>query len=222
MVVHVGVVVLAVGLTAASSFAQRTELALTPGQSARFDGHSFQFLGLRTVTSPASQATQALVRIDGGGVFHPAVTSFGGGTSDPVGTPAIDSGFTGDVYLTFDATGAASQGGASAAQLFPGLSADGVAIGVVVEPLIAWMWVGGLLIGLGGLLALWPGGRRRPTDPASAPSPMVEAATGPAGADGAEPRSSRSEAEAAATAAPPASPDLLPDGDGVPVGADTP
>ena len=44
---------------------------------------------------------------------------------------------------------------------------------MVIEPLIAWMWAGGLLIGLGGLLALLPGGRRRPTDPASSPAPVV-------------------------------------------------
>jgi hypothetical protein len=48
-----------------------------------------------------------------------------------------------------------------------------VAIGVVIEPLVVWLWAGGLLIGLGGALALVPGSRRRATDPASAPSAMV-------------------------------------------------
>ena len=43
-----------------------------------------------------------------------------------------------------------------------------MAIGVVVEPLVAWLWAGGLLVGLGGLLALVPGSRRRATDPVSA------------------------------------------------------
>ena len=37
-----------------------------------------------------------------------------------------------------------------------------MAIGVVIEPLVAWLWAGGLLIGVGGLLALIPGSRRRP------------------------------------------------------------
>ncbi len=43
---------------------------------------------------------------------------------------------------------------------------------MVVEPLVAWMWAGGLLIGLGGLLAVSPGERRRPTDPVSG-APMA-------------------------------------------------
>jgi hypothetical protein len=51
-----------------------------------------------------------------------------------------------------------------------------VAIGVVIEPLVAWLWAGGLLIGVGGLLALIPGSRRRPTDPASASSDLVTGA----------------------------------------------
>jgi len=177
MVVHVGVVVLAVGLAAATSFAQRTELALAPGRAVAFDGHTFAFEGLRSVSTPAKHATEALVRVDGGGVFGPAVSQYGGPSSEVVGTPAIDSGALGDVYLTFDALG--GQGaGVSGAQATPGLAAGSVGIGVVVEPLLAWMWAGGLLIGLGGLLALVPGGRRRPTDPVSAPSPAVAAAGG--------------------------------------------
>jgi hypothetical protein len=39
--------------------------------------------------------------------------------------------------------------------------------------LVAWLWTGGLLVGLGGLLALAPGSRRRATDPVSAPSAMA-------------------------------------------------
>jgi cytochrome c-type biogenesis protein CcmF len=165
MVVHLGVVVIAVGITAATSFAQRSELELRLHTPAHFDGHCFVFEGLRTVRSPSRTATEALVKVDGGGIFHPAVTQFAGANSEAVGTPAIDSAFTGDVYLTFDAIG--GSGPATAAQEFPNLPKGAVAVGVVVEPLIAWMWAGGLLIGLGGLLALSPGRRRRATDPAS-------------------------------------------------------
>ena len=121
--------------------------------------------------------------MDGGGVFHPAVTQFAGANSETVGTPAIDSGVFGDVYLTVTEFGGV--GPATAAQPFPNLPAGAMAIGVVVEPLLAWLWAGGLLIGAGGLLALSPGRRRRPTDPVSstagrrgtverAPAPEVE------------------------------------------------
>jgi cytochrome c-type biogenesis protein CcmF len=170
MVVHLGVVVLAVGIIAATTYRQQTELALAPGHVVTFDGHRFEFKGLRTVVVPSKRSDQALVQVDGGGVFAPATTNFGGALST-VGTPAIDSGAFGDVYLTFDAVG--GQGATAGNQPIPNLPAGSVAIGVVIEPLLAWLWAGGLLIGLGGLMALVPGSRRRATDPVSAPSAMV-------------------------------------------------
>jgi cytochrome c-type biogenesis protein CcmF len=147
MVVHLGVVMVAVALAAATSFGHRSETVLRAGQTATVDGHTFEFLGLREVTTPASQATQALVKVDGGGVFHPAVTSFGS-SSEAVGTPAIDSGLKDDVYLTID-TLPVSRGGP-------------VTIGVTIQPLVMWLWVGGGVIISGCVLAVVPVGRRRP------------------------------------------------------------
>ncbi|MGP8058406.1 MAG: heme lyase CcmF/NrfE family subunit [Acidimicrobiales bacterium] len=184
MVVHLGVVVLAVGLVAATSFAQRTDLALRRGQVVDFDGHSFVYEGMRTVDTAQRRATEAVIRVDGGGPFLPAVSQYAGTASETVGTPAIDSSVFGDVYLTLDAIG--GQGPESAAQAFPNLPAGAIDAGVVVEPLLAWLWAGGLLIGLGGLLALVPGTRRRPTDPASGPAPVVQVA-GAGGGPGADP-----------------------------------
>ena len=103
MVVHLGVVVLAVGIIAATSYRHQAELALHQGTVVTYDGHRFEFEGLRTVTSPSRTAQQAVVKVDGG-VFTPATTSFGSALS-VVGTPAIDSGLFDDVYLTFDAVG---------------------------------------------------------------------------------------------------------------------
>ena len=181
MVVHLGVVVLAVGVIAATSFRHQGELALHKGEVVTYDGHHFEFEGVRTVSSPSRTAQEAVIEVDGG-TFTPATTSFGGALA-VVGTPAIDSGLFDDVYLTFDAVG--GLGNASGNQAIPDLPAGSVAIGVVIEPLVAWLWAGGLLIGVGGLLALVPGSRRRATDPASAPAPLVTDA--PPGGRGEDP-----------------------------------
>jgi cytochrome c-type biogenesis protein CcmF len=169
MVVHLGVVVLAVGVIAATSYRHEAELSLHRGEAVTYDGHRFQFEGVRAVTSPSRTAQEAVVRVDGG-VFTPATTSFGSGLA-VVQTPAIDSGLFGDVYLTFDAVG--GLGNTSGNLPINNLPRGSVAIGVVIEPLVAWLWAGGLLIGLGGALALVPGTRRRATDPSSAPAPIV-------------------------------------------------
>jgi cytochrome c-type biogenesis protein CcmF len=198
MIVHLGVVVLAVGLVAATSFRSQTELALREGQVVHYDGHTFVFEGIRTVDTPQRLATEAVIKIDGGGLFYPAVSKYGGPQSEAVGTPAIDSSFLGDVYLTFDAIG--GTGPTTGATAFPNLPSGSIAVGVVIEPLLAWMWAGGLIVGLGGLMALLPGSRRRSTDPVSAPARVVLQSPAVASAPR---RSSPREADARRTSSPP-------------------
>ena len=95
------------------------------------------------------------VRVDGGRVFAPALTQFPFATQ-AIGTPSVHTGLREDIYLTL-----------SAAAEKPG---DPAVIGVAVQPLVMWLWIGGGLMAFGTLLAAWPGRRRRlPTMPASAP-----------------------------------------------------
>ena len=164
MIVHLGVVVLAVGIVASTSYVQRAELTMVPGRTVSFAGHTLTFQGFRTVSTPSKTATQVVIKVDGRGVFTPGISQFAGRASEPVGTPAIDSGAFGDLYLTFDAMG--RRGGVSGAQVTSGLPAGAVVIGAIDEPLLSWLWAGGLLIGLGGLLAFIPL-RRRKTPPAT-------------------------------------------------------
>jgi len=53
---------------------------------------------------------------------------------------------------------AVGQGTVSGPQVASNLPTGSVAIGVTVEPMIYWMWIGGFVVGLGSLLSLW---RRR-------------------------------------------------------------
>jgi cytochrome c-type biogenesis protein CcmF len=156
-------VIIAVGLAAATAFGHRTEVALSPGQSATFAGHRIQFVGTRTVKTPSRSAFQAVLKVDGGGSYLPAITQFGAGSQD-VGTPAIDASWRDDVYLTIDATAT---------------SGSQLTFGVVVQPLVMWLWVGGALLVFGSVLSAVPGRRRRPTDPVSAVPDSVASATGP-------------------------------------------
>ena len=110
-------------------------------------------MGTRTITTPSHRTAQAVLRVDGGGVFTPGISQFGTGTR-PVGTPAIDSSLTSDVYLTINSI--PDRGGIWT-------------FGVVVQPMVMWLWIGGALIIVGSVLSAVPGRRRRPTDPVSAP-----------------------------------------------------
>lgn len=151
MIVHLGVVVIAVGLAGAMSFGHRTEMTLRQGQTAHFDGQTLTYTGVTTFSNPQRSGVSASIVLNGSAVMHPAITQFGP-DSEGVGTPAIDSGALNDVYLTLASSPANGNGP--------------VTIDVIVQPLVLWLWVGGLIAAIGSLLAMLPARRRTPTRPA--------------------------------------------------------
>ncbi len=155
MVVHLGVVVMAVGIVVSTSYTTRSEVTLATGQQTLLEGHTIAFRGFATVTNSLEHQTELVVSVDGHAV-RPAITTFNGRSSQPVGTPAIDSTLLRDVYVTFDAVG--GTGGTSGAQVATNVPAGSVVLGVTVEPLLSWLWIGGLMIGVGSALSF---GRRR-------------------------------------------------------------
>ncbi len=153
MIVHLGVIVVAVAFAASSGYSRRGEFRVTAGETIQFGGHSFTFLGIRDVTYPEKFSRKADIRIDGGDVYSPAWQRFNN-QGQFVGTPSVRTGLTGDIYLTFK----------------PPEDANGpVSIQVLLSPLTLWLWVGGGIMAVGTVLAAFPGRRRRPTDPVSAP-----------------------------------------------------
>ena len=91
MIVHLGVVIIAVAFAASHSFAGSTQLSLKPGQTGFFHGHRFTYLGTRSVTTPTHSAIEARVRIDGGQVYAPAISDYPF-ASEEIGTPSVRSG----------------------------------------------------------------------------------------------------------------------------------
>src|SRR5690606_1297885 len=73
-----------------------------------------------------------------------------------VGTPSVKTGLLEDVYLTLQQAPAEDEGRTAA-------------IRVIVQPMVTWLWIGGVVMLAGTVLALFPGRRRRPVDPVSAP-----------------------------------------------------
>jgi cytochrome c-type biogenesis protein CcmF len=162
MIVHLGVVILALGIVTSTTYVRRSEVTLATGQSTVVDGQLVSFSGFRNVTDPLETATQLRVDVDGHRLW-PAVTTFNGRGGTTVGTPAIDSNLARDVYVTFDAVG--GNGNTSGAQVENNLPSGSVVLGVTVEPLLAWLWLGGVIIGLGSALTFF---RRRYGDEAGA------------------------------------------------------
>ncbi len=159
MVVHLGVIMIAVGLAASNSFTHSATLELTQGEVVSWGDHTFELVSVteRTNDRESERVLAAQVRLDGGSIQEPAITTYLNIGQD-IGTPAVDTGFVKDVYLTLEP---GTEAGATSAT-----------IRAFVKPMIMWLWLGGLLMALGTVLAAFPGARRRrPTDPVSAPIP---------------------------------------------------
>ncbi|MEA2972303.1 MAG: cytochrome c-type biosis protein CcmF [Actinomycetota bacterium] len=172
MIVHLGVVLVAVGFAASSSFGHSHQFRLAPGESARLAGHTVTYLGFDIVDQPNKRTFRARVRIDGGKVYAPALHQFPG-ASLAIGSPSVRSGPIDDVYLTLVAAPDSTAANPTAV------------IGVNIQPLVAWLWMGGAVMGLGTLLAAWPRDRRR--RPEMGAEPESPAATVAEGGDAVEP-----------------------------------
>lgn len=155
MVVHLGVVIIAVAFAASSSYVRQAEFTLQVGQSAEFSGHTLTFEGTNSKQESAKNVQQALVRIDGTGPWAPALNKFANG-SQTIGTPSVRSTLTDDVALSVID--------------IKGTDAPVLTLRVTVQPLIIWLWIGGAVMAIGTLLAVFPGRRRNPLDPVSAPT----------------------------------------------------
>jgi cytochrome c-type biogenesis protein CcmF len=160
MIVHVGIVVIAVGIAAAGSFASRTFVTLLPGQSVAIDGHVVRLVNVKAFSQPSRSGDEAIVQVDGRGELAPAIDTFRG-TTQEVGTPAFTSSLFEDVYVAPNTLSA-----------IPG--SKSATLQIVVQPLVSWLWIGGAIVAGGALLAALPGRRRRPTDPSTLAMPELE------------------------------------------------
>ncbi len=156
MIVHLGVVLIAVGMTASGSYLRDQEFTLKPGESATLGRHQVTYEGLSIVERPEKRSYVAAVRVDGGQVYQPSFNVFRA-AGQSVGEPSVRSSLRDDVYLTLE-------------QPLPEAAGDPATLRVIVQPLVVWLWIGGALMAGGSVLAAFPGRRRRrPTDAVSAP-----------------------------------------------------
>jgi cytochrome c-type biogenesis protein CcmF len=153
MIVHVGVIVIAVALAASNSFTHSQELFLKTGTPAYFSGHSFELIEIVEETTDRAISVKALISIDGGKAYAPAITKYTK-VGMNIGTPSVKTGILGDIYLTLEPPVKQDSGEAL--------------IKVFIKPLLVWLWIGGFLMAIGTLLAAFPGRRRKPTDATSA------------------------------------------------------
>ncbi len=162
MIVHIGVVLVAVGLVAADAYKVDRTVSLEVGETATVNGHTFTYLGGDGDQNSRRIRIWADIQIDGEDVYQPATTLYRE-QGVVVPTPSVRPGFSEDLFLVTDAVQEPGQP---------------VRLRVVIRPMVTWIWTGGMLMFAGTVLAVFPGRRRRGTEPVSVvSSELAEQAT---------------------------------------------
>ncbi len=145
---HIGVIMVALGITASSTYRTEREVTLKPGQFVEVGEFRVRFDSVTASREPhrdviraqltAFRGNRELARMDPRLNFYIV-------RQEPVTTPAVRSTPKNDLYINLLAF---AQDGSTAT------------LNVIIEPLVYWIWLGGLVVAIGGVIAALPPRRR--------------------------------------------------------------
>jgi cytochrome c-type biogenesis protein CcmF len=153
-VVHFGVVVTIIGITVSSNFAVEKEVRLARGEVVHVGDYDLRYDGSRALNEVYRQVvwTDFTVERDGRHVTKLAAgKSFHPNEQQPIAQVGIRSTLWEDLYITL---GAVEPDGSAAT------------LKVMVNPMVMWIWLGGLIITFGALITIIPS-RSAKVSPAS-------------------------------------------------------
>ncbi len=172
-VVHAGICVMAIAISVSATGASQASAALGPGASMAIGGYAITLD--RVVEEPMREdprvtELRAELHYSGtrSGAVSTALRSYPNSTT-AIATPGVRTFPNEDLYLTL-------------LQADPGTGT--ATIQAFLNPLVAWIWLGGFIVVLGAAFAAWPERRRVlapastavPAEPLAASSPSVEGA----------------------------------------------
>ncbi|HQU14614.1 MAG: c-type cytochrome biogenesis protein CcmF [Chromatiales bacterium 21-64-14] len=139
-IAHFGIGVFVLGVTLTSTGSLEKDVIMAPGNTVTLAGYTFQFDGVRPLKGPNYTATQARVPVfrDGRQValLHPQKRVYVVQTS-PMTEAGIQPGLFRDLYVSL---GEPQDNGAWTLRIY-------------YKPMVRWIWIGSLLMALGGLVS---------------------------------------------------------------------
>jgi cytochrome c-type biogenesis protein CcmF len=142
-IVHLGIVLIAVGVTGSSIYQDEVQVALEPGERIDVQGYTLDYQDFVSEELPDQQRFTAVVDVHKGArrvaTLRPE-KDFHWNVEQWVTEVAIHSTLRQDLYL-----------------ILAGFEASGLAsFRILINPLVAWLWVGAGALLLGGTFAWWP------------------------------------------------------------------
>jgi cytochrome c-type biogenesis protein CcmF len=158
-IVHLGVLLLALGIMGSQLFSTSVESTLAPGESMEIRDYVLTFRGLEETTNPDSAKVTGTLDVTRGGNAIGSIESskrYEGQRDEPVTDAGIRTTPKEDLFV-----------------ILGNWTEDGEAtFKVFINPLIMWIWVGGGVIVAGALIAFWPDAREESRVPVRRRQPV--------------------------------------------------
>jgi len=140
---HIGVIIAVIGVAFTSTLSIERDVALRIGETVNVQGYDFELTDLRETRGSNFDATQAEVTVTKKGkevtILHPEKRTYIISTM-PTTEAAIDANLMRDLYVAL---------GEPIAE-----GSNQWAVRIYVKPLIRWIWLGAIIMALGGLLSM--------------------------------------------------------------------
>ena len=149
-IVHIGIILLAIGVVGSSLYDVEKEATLMPGESMTIKNYTLIYENMDNYETESKTVVTTTLSVYNQGKFIAKLTPekyFHRSYEQAVTEVAIRSTLLEDLYV-----------------ILIGWDEDGTtAFKVLVNPLVNWIWIGGIVVVLGGLIAFWPDRRRLPS-----------------------------------------------------------
>lgn len=148
-IVHACVVIAFIAIAVSSSNRQTTELHFQKGQTQQASGFDLTFLGVEERQEPHRASTVAKFAVSRNGkqvaALEPRMNHYER-MREPIGSPDVYTTAAGDLYI-------------SLSNIDP--SVETASVTVFASPLVVWIWISVIVMGLGALFGLIPARRER-------------------------------------------------------------
>ena len=140
LLAHIGVAVFVVGVTLVRAYGTEKDVRMEPGQTVELAGYTFRFAGIGEIDGPNYVAARATIEVTRNGkhekTLYPEKRVYNV-QQMPMTEAAIDSGFTRDLYVA----------------LGEAVTPTAWVVRVQHKPFVDWIWLGCVIMAIGGIFA---------------------------------------------------------------------
>ncbi len=148
-IVHIGVVLTYVGITGSSAYKIEKQVTVKEGETFTIGDYTLKYEKFTTYPTKSKIVTAAVIPVYKDGkkidILTPEKNIHFKNSEQPVTEVSIHWNMKEDLYI-----------------ILAGFMGDGLAtFKVVINPLMVWLWIGGVVMAFGSIIAIWPDKKKK-------------------------------------------------------------